>query len=211
MLEVKHLKRIYRVKKAEPVYALNDISLKFPEKGLVFILGKSGSGKSTLLNVMGGLDVADEGEIIIDGKSSKDFSKGEMDSYRNTYLGFIFQEYNILSDFNVKENIALALQLQHKKATDEEVEKILEQVDLAGYGKRKPNELSGGQKQRVAIARALVKEPKIIFADEPTGALDSNTGKQVFDTLKNFQRINWLSLFLMTVILLSVMAIALLN
>ena len=109
MLEVKHLKRIYRVKKAEPVYALNDISLKFPEKGLVFILGKSGSGKSTLLNVMGGLDVADEGEIIIDGKSSKDFSKGEMDSYRNTYLGFIFQEYNILSDFNVKENIALAL------------------------------------------------------------------------------------------------------
>ena len=169
MLEVKHLKRIYRVKKAEPVYALNDISLKFPEKGLVFILGKSGSGKSTLLNVMGGLDVADEGEIIIDGKSSKDFSKGEMDSYRNTYLGFIFQEYNILSDFNVKENIALALQLQHKKATDEEVEKILEQVDLAGYGKRKPNELSGGQKQRVAIARALVKEPKIIFADEPPG------------------------------------------
>ena len=188
MLEVKHLKRIYRVKKAEPVYALNDISLKFPEKGLVFILGKSGSGKSTLLNVMGGLDVADEGEIIIDGKSSKDFSKGEMDSYRNTYLGFIFQEYNILSDFNVKENIALALQLQHKKATDEEVEKILEQVDLAGYGKRKPNELSGGQKQRVAIARALVKEPKIIFADEPTGALDSNTGKQVFDTLKKLSK-----------------------
>lgn len=188
MLEVKHLKRIYRVKKAEPVYALNDISLKFPEKGLVFILGKSGSGKSTLLNVMGGLDVADEGEIIIDGKSSKNFSKGEMDSYRNTYLGFIFQEYNILSDFNVKENIALALQLQHKKATDEEVEKILEQVDLAGYGKRKPNELSGGQKQRVAIARALVKEPKIIFADEPTGALDSNTGKQVFDTLKKLSK-----------------------
>ena len=188
MLEVKHLKRIYRVKKAEPVYALNDISLKFPEKGLVFILGKSGSGKSTLLNVMGGLDVADEGEIIIAGKSSTDFSKGEMDSYRNTYLGFIFQEYNILSDFNVKENIALALQLQHKKATDEEVEKILEQVDLAGYGKRKPNELSGGQKQRVAIARALVKEPKIIFADEPTGALDSNTGKQVFDTLKKLSK-----------------------
>ena len=188
MLEVKHLKRIYPVKNAEPVYALNDISLRFPEKGLVFILGKSGSGKSTLLNVMGGLDVADEGEIIIDGKSSKDFSKGEMDSYRNTYLGFIFQEYNILSDFNVKENIALALQLQHKKATDEEVKKILEKVDLAGYGKRKPNELSGGQKQRVAIARALVKEPKIIFADEPTGALDSNTGKQVFDTLKKLSQ-----------------------
>ena len=185
MLEVKHLKRIYRVKKAEPVYALNDISLKFPEKGLVFILGKSGSGKSTLLNVMGGLDVADEGEIIIDGKSSKDFSKGEMDSYRNTYLGFIFQEYNILSDFNVKENIALALQLQHKKATDEEVEKILEQVDLAGYGKRKPNELSGGQKQRVAIIRTLIMKPSLIMFDEPTSALDPMMTKEVMGLMES--------------------------
>ncbi len=188
MLEVRHLKRVYRVKNADPVYALNDVTLKFPETGLVFILGKSGSGKSTLLNVMGGLDKADDGEIIINGKSSKSFTKGEMDSYRNTYLGFIFQEYNILSDFTVKENIALALQLQHKKATDEEVNKILSEVDLAGYGKRKPNELSGGQKQRVAIARALVKEPKIIFGDEPTGALDSNTGKQVFETLKKLSK-----------------------
>lgn len=188
MLEVRHLKRIYKVKNAEPVYALNDVSLKFPETGLVFILGKSGSGKSTLLNVMGGLDFVDDGEIIINGKSSKEFTGSEMDSYRNTYLGFIFQEYNILNDFTVGENIGLALQLQHKKATPEEVEKILAEVDLAGYSKRKPNELSGGQKQRVAIARALVKEPKIIFGDEPTGALDSNTGKQVFETLKKLSK-----------------------
>lgn len=188
MLEVKHLRRVYKVKNGSPVYALDDVSLKFPETGLVFILGKSGSGKSTLLNVMGGLDKIDDGEIIINGKSSKDFSGGEMDSYRNTYLGFIFQEYNILNDFTVKENIGLALQLQHKKATDEEIEKILAEVDLTGYGKRKPNELSGGQKQRVAIARALVKEPKIIFGDEPTGALDSNTGKQVFETLKKLSK-----------------------
>ncbi len=188
MLEVRNLKRIYKVKNSDPVYALNDVSIKFPETGLVFILGKSGSGKSTLLNVIGGLDVADEGEIIIDGKSSKEFTMGEFDSYRNTYLGFIFQEYNILSDFTVKENIALALQLQHKKATDEIIKNILEEVDLSGFEKRKPNELSGGQKQRVAIARALVKEPKIIFADEPTGALDSNTGKAVFETLKNLSK-----------------------
>ena len=188
MLEAKHLKRVYKIKNNDPVYALDDVSVKFPETGLVFILGKSGSGKSTLLNIMGGLDKADEGEIIINGKSSKDFSGSEMDSYRNTYLGFIFQEYNILSDFTVKENVALALQLQHKKATDEAINSILEQVDLAGYGKRKPNELSGGQKQRVAIARALVKEPKIIFGDEPTGALDSNTGKQVFETLKKLSK-----------------------
>ena len=188
MLEVKHLRRVYKVKNGSSVYALDDVSLKFPETGLVFILGKSGSGKSTLLNVMGGLDKADDGEIIINGKSSKEFSGSEMDSYRNTYLGFIFQEYNILNDFTVKENIGLALQLQHKKSTDEEIDRILDEVDLKGYGKRKPNELSGGQKQRVAIARALVKEPKIIFGDEPTGALDSNTGKQVFETLKKLSK-----------------------
>jgi putative ABC transport system permease protein len=188
MLEVRNLKKVYKVKNSDPVYALNDVSVKFPEKGLIFILGKSGSGKSTLLNVMGGLDKADSGEIIINGKSSKEFSGSEMDSYRNTYLGFIFQEYNILSDFTIKENIALALQLQHKPVTDEAINNILKEVDLEGFGKRKPNELSGGQKQRVAIARALVKEPKIIFGDEPTGALDSNTGKQVFETLKKLSK-----------------------
>ena len=167
---------------------LKDVSLKFPEKGMVFILGKSGSGKSTLLNVMGGLDNYDDGEIIIKGKSSKNFSQSDFDSYRNTYLGFIFQEYNILNEFNVAANIALALELQGKKATKDAVEKILTEVDLSGYGNRKPAELSGGQKQRVAIARALVKDPEIILADEPTGALDSNTGLQVFDTLKKLSR-----------------------
>lgn len=184
MLEVKNITREYRPKKGVPVRALDDVSIKFPERGLVFILGKSGSGKSTLLNVMGGLDKIDCGEIIIKGKSSKDFSQSDFDSYRNTYLGFIFQEYNILDEFTVGANIALALELQGKKATNEVINEILEEVDLVGYAKRKPNELSGGQKQRVAIARALVKNPEIIMADEPTGALDSNTGIQVFDTLK---------------------------
>ena len=184
MIEIKNIVKTYHPKKGDKVVALSDVSVKFPETGLVFILGKSGSGKSTLLNVLGGLDTADSGEIIIKGKSSKDFSQGDFDSYRNTYLGFVFQEYNILEDFNVGANVALALKLQGRKATDEEINEILEEVDLAGFGKRKPNELSGGQKQRVAIARALVKNPEIIMADEPTGALDSNTGIQVFDTLK---------------------------
>ena len=188
MLEVRNLKKVYKIKNANPVPALDDVSLKFPDTGLVFILGKSGSGKSILLNVMGGLDLADSGEIVINGKSSKDFDASEMDSYRNTYLGFIFQEYNILSDFTVRENIALALELQHKKPTDEMINGILEEVDLVGYGRRKPNELSGGQKQRVAIARALVKEPKILFGDEPTGALDSATGLAVFETLKKLSK-----------------------
>lgn len=188
MLETRDLYKVYKPKKGVAVTALNKVSLKFPEKGMVFLLGKSGSGKSTMLNLLGGLDKYDSGEIIIKGVSSKDFNQQHFDSYRNTYVGFIFQEYNVLDEFSVGANIALALELQGRKATDEEINEILKKVDLDGYGNRKPNELSGGQKQRVAIARALVKNPEIIMADEPTGALDSNTGRQVFDTLKKLSK-----------------------
>lgn len=184
MLETKDLCKTYKPKKGVPVMAVDHISLRFPEKGMVFLLGKSGSGKSTMLNLLGGLDQYDDGEIIIKGISSKDFTQQRFDSYRNTYVGFIFQEYNVLEEFTVGANIALALELQGKTATDAELNNILKTVDLEGFGDRKPNELSGGQKQRVAIARALVKNPQIIMADEPTGALDSNTGRQVLDTLK---------------------------
>ena len=188
MLEIRNVTKIYRSKTGEEVRALDGVSMTFPESGMIFILGKSGSGKSTLLNVMGGLDSYDDGEFIIKGKSSKDFVGSDFDAYRNTFIGFIFQEYNVLDDFTVGANIGLALELQGKKATDEAINGILAQVDLLNYAKRKPNELSGGQKQRVAIARALVKEPQIIMADEPTGALDSNTGKQIFDTLKELSK-----------------------
>lgn len=184
MLETKGLYKIYKPKKGVPVTALKNVNIRFPDTGMVFLLGKSGSGKSTLLNVLGGLDRYDKGEIIIKGVSSRDFKQKHFDSYRNTYVGFIFQEYNVLEDFTVGANIALALQLQGKKATDAEINEILNEVDLTGFGGRRPNELSGGQKQRVAIARALVKKPEIIMADEPTGALDSATGKQVLETLK---------------------------
>ncbi len=184
MLETRELCKTYKPKKGQPVLAVDHVSLQFPETGMVFLLGKSGSGKSTMLNLLGGLDQYDGGEIIIKGISSKDFTQQRFDSYRNTYVGFIFQEYNVLEEFTVGANIALALELQGRKATDEEIAAILHDVDLDGYGNRKPNELSGGQKQRVAIARALVKNPEIIMADEPTGALDSNTGRQVLDTLK---------------------------
>ena len=135
------------------------------------------------------MDSFDDGEIsIFCGKSSKDFKQSDFDSYRNTFIGFIFQEYNVMNNFTVKENIALALQLQGKKADDTQIQEILEEVDLSGLGNRKPNELSGGQLQRVAIARALIKHPEIIMADEPTGALDSHTGKQVLDTLKKLSK-----------------------
>lgn len=188
MLEIRNVTKIYRPKKGVPVTALAGISLKFPDRGMVFILGKSGSGKSTLLNILGGLDQYDTGEVIIKGKSSRDFNQSDFDSYRNTYIGFIFQEYNILEEFTVGANIGLALNLQGREATSELINEILEQVDLAGYADRKPNELSIGQLQRVAIARALVKNPEIIMADEPTGALDSKTGKQVLDTLKKLSQ-----------------------
>ncbi len=188
MLQVKDLSKVYKPKKGVPVTALDRVSIAFAEKGMVFLLGKSGSGKSTLLNLLGGLDSATSGEIIISGVSSRFFRQSDFDSYRNTLVGFIFQEYNVLDEFTVGANIALALELQGKKATDEAVSEILRQVDLVDFGARRPNELSGGQKQRVAIARALVKNPKIIMADEPTGALDSATGRQVLDTLQKLSR-----------------------
>jgi ABC-type lipoprotein export system ATPase subunit len=190
MLEVKDLSKIYRsqTKNGADTHALDGVSLRFPEKGMVFLLGKSGSGKSTLLNVCGGLDAPTSGEIIVKGRSSRDFSQSDFDSYRNTFVGFIFQEYNILNEFTVEDNIALALELQGKPKDKKVIADLLEQVDLEGFAKRKPNTLSGGQKQRIAIARALVKSPEIIMADEPTGALDSATGKQVFDTLKKLSQ-----------------------
>ena len=188
MLEVKGIKRIYPIKNNEPVYALDGINLKFQKTGMVFILGKSGSGKTTLLNVIGGLDSFDEGDILIKGKSTETFKQSDFDSYRNTMVGFIFQEYNMLDELNVGDNIGLALQLKSEKKSEELIKNVLKEVDLEGYEKRMPNALSVGQKQRVAIARALIKQPKIIMADEPTAALDHQTSVQVFDTLKKLSK-----------------------
>ncbi len=187
MIEVIDLCKRYKTRKTV-VEASRNISLRFPDKGMIFILGKSGGGKSTLLNLIGGLDRCDSGDICVFGQSTKEYSQKQFDSYRNTYLGFIFQDYNILPELTVGENIAIALELQGKKATKEILDEILNKMDLNGYADRMPNELSGGQLQRVAIARALVKEPKVILADEPTGALDSNTGRQIFELLKELSK-----------------------
>ncbi|MCQ2386441.1 MAG: ABC transporter ATP-binding protein, partial [Clostridia bacterium] len=182
MLTVRKLTKVYYPEEGLPVTALKGIDLSFPETGMVFLLGKSGSGKSTLLHLLGGLDRPSDGTVLINGTSCQGFTPEQYDSYRNTYVGFVFQEYHIQEEFSVGANIALALELQGKKADDDTINRILSEVDLTGYGNRKPNELSGGQLQRVAIARALVKNPPILLADEPTGALDSATGKQIFDT-----------------------------
>ncbi len=187
MLQLKDLRKVYKTSSGE-VHALDGVSIDFPETGMVFLLGRSGSGKSTLLNVAGGLDVPTSGEIIVEGRSSKDFTIADFDGYRNSFIGFVFQEFNILSEFTIEQNIALALQLQHKPNDPEAVNDLLKEVGLDGVGKRKPNTLSGGQKQRIAIARALIKNPKIIMADEPTGSLDSNTGVQILEMLKRLAK-----------------------
>ena len=188
MVELKDVKKTYKSKKSTSTEALKGVSIKFGDNGLCFILGKSGSGKSTLLNILGGLDNYTSGDIIINNRSTKDFKDGEWDAYRNTYMGFIFQEFNLLDNYTVEENIKLSLELQNKKCTQEEILQSLKMVELDDVLKRKPNELSGGQKQRVSIARALIKNPKIILADEPTGNLDSETSKQVFDILKKLSK-----------------------
>lgn len=187
MLELKNVSKIYKTKSGD-VYALNSINLYFEETGLVFITGKSGSGKTTLLNCIGGLDNFTEGEIFIKEKSTKNFTKSDYDSYRNTYIGFVFQEYNLLDNLSIKKNISLATELQAIKNNEDKIKEILKKVDLEGVENRKPQELSGGQRQRVAIARALIKNPSIIIADEPTGALDSESGHQILSLLKKLSK-----------------------
>jgi len=188
VIELKNVSKVYKSKKSIDTLALQDVSLKFQNSGMVFIVGKSGSGKSTLLNILGGLDSVTSGNVLVEGKNLSEFSTSELDSYRNTYVGFIFQEFNILEQYNVSENIEVSLRLQGKKQKNTDVLEILERLDLSGLGDRRINELSGGQKQRVSIGRALIKSPRLILADEPTGNLDLKSSKQIFDILKNISR-----------------------
>lgn len=188
MLELKNISKTYKSKKGSDTIALKNITTILPNKGMIFLVGKSGSGKSTLLNLLGGLDSADDGEIIFNGKDINKFNVKEFDSYRNTYVGFVFQEFNVLEQYNVYENIELALKLQKINPIEGVVDSLLNSLGISNLGKRKINELSGGQKQRVAIARALIKNPKLILADEPTGNLDSSSSEQIFSILKEVSK-----------------------
>ncbi len=187
-MQIKNLKKTYNKKGTSPVFALRDLTFTLPERGLVFIVGRSGSGKSTLLNLLSGLDSADEGRILLGDTDLCKLSPSQLDAYRNSCCGFVFQEYDLIPELNVEDNIALALEMQGQKDSHDEVCSVLERVGLKGYEKRKVLEMSGGQKQRVAIARAIVKDPKIVFADEPTGSLDRATGEDIFLLLKELSK-----------------------
>ena len=183
MLEIKNISKTYGSGR-NAFQALTDVNINFGSKGLIIILGKSGCGKSTLLNIIGGMDTPTQGEVIINGRSTKNFKKSEFDSYRNTFVGIVFQEFNLIDDISVFDNINMTMKLQEKNTDVNTVDEALAMVGLSNLGYRKPSELSGGQRQRVSLARALLKKPEIILADEPTGALDSATGEEVFETLK---------------------------
>ncbi|MEG0314832.1 MAG: ATP-binding cassette domain-containing protein [Erysipelotrichaceae bacterium] len=184
MIKLIGINKTYTNKRKIKTKALVDVNLNLEQCGLVFILGRSGSGKSTLLNLLGGLDKSDSGQILVDEQELSKFSRKEMDAYRNSYIGFIFQEFNLIDSYTVYQNIELALSLQGIKASYEEMDAVLASLDLEGIGNSLPNELSGGQRQRVAIARALIKKPKVLLADEPTGSLDTQTGNAIFKCLK---------------------------
>ena len=186
MLELLNIKKDYVLKDQEPVHALKGISLNFRSNEFVAILGPSGCGKTTLLNITGGLDHYDDGDLIIKGKSTKNFSDADWDTYRNHSIGFVFQTYNLIPHQTILRNVELALTISGipKEERVRRAKEALDKVGLAGLYRKKPNQMSGGQMQRVAIARALVNNPEIVLADEPTGALDSETSVQIMDLLK---------------------------
>ena len=186
MLKLVNIIKDYPMKDQEPVHALKGLTVNFRRSEFVSILGPSGCGKTTLLNIIGGLDRYTSGDLIIEGKSTKDYKDGDWDTYRNHSIGFVFQTYNLIPHQSIIKNVELALTIGgvSKDERRQRAIKALEKVGLQGLEKKKPNQLSGGQMQRVAIARALINEPEILLADEPTGALDSETSIQVLDLLK---------------------------
>lgn len=189
MLELKKISKSYKTGNFIQ-QALDNVSLKFRTNEFVSILGPSGSGKTTLLNIIGGLDRYDKGDLIINNKSTKNYKENDWNAYRNNCVGFIFQNYNLIGHISILENVEMGMTLSGvpSKEKRKRAEDALKRVGLAEHAHKKPNQLSGGQMQRVAIARALANDPDIILADEPTGALDTKTSKQIMDLIKEISK-----------------------
>ena len=189
MLQLQHISKVYHTGNQE-FHALKDISIRFRENEFVSILGQSGSGKTTLLNIIGGLDQYTSGDLLIQGKSTKQFKDRDWDSYRNHTIGFVFQSYNLIGHQTALSNVEIAMTLSGVSKAERKKRAIeaLERVGLRDHLYKKPNQMSGGQMQRIAIARALVNNPKVVLADEPTGALDSETSLQIMELLKDIAK-----------------------
>ena len=189
VIQVKDLYKIYRVGETR-VRALNGVDFTIERGNFCSIVGTSGSGKSTLLNMLAGLEKPTKGEIIIAGEHMETKTENQLVAFRREHIGFIFQSFNLLGTMNAIENVALPLTFQgmDKKIRNKKAEDMLDLVGLTKHKKHRPNQMSGGQQQRVGVARALVVEPEIIFADEPTGNLDSNTSVEVMDLMKKVVR-----------------------
>ena len=189
MLQLQHISKVYHTGNQE-FHALKDISIRFRENEFVSILGQSGSGKTTLLNIIGGLDQYTSGDLLIQGKSTKQFKNRDWDSYRNHTIGFVFQSYNLIGHQTALSNVEIAMTLSGVSKAERKKRAIeaLERVGLKDHLYKKPNQMSGGQMQRIAIARALVNNPKVVLADEPTGALDSETSVQIMELLKDIAK-----------------------
>jgi ABC superfamily ATP binding cassette transporter, ABC protein len=184
-IEMKNSYKIYNEGKQNEIIANKDVNFTIERGELAIILGNSGAGKSTILNILGGMDTNTRGNVIIDGKDISTYSKKELTDYRRSDVGFVFQFYNLVQNLNSKENVELASEIVEDSLDSEEV---LKSVGLEKRMNNFPAELSGGEQQRVAIARAIAKNPKILLCDEPTGALDYETGKQVLKILQNMSR-----------------------
>ena len=189
MLQLQHISKVYHTANQE-FHALKDISIRFRENEFVSILGQSGSGKTTLLNIIGGLDQYTSGDLLIQGKSTKQFKDRDWDSYRNHTIGFVFQSYNLIGHQTALSNVEIAMTLSGVSKSERKKRAIeaLERVGLKDHLYKKPSQMSGGQMQRIAIARALVNNPKVVLADEPTGALDSETSVQIMELLKDIAK-----------------------
>ncbi len=187
ILEVQDLHRIYHQDSSQPIHAINGINLKFQKGEFIALKGRSGSGKSTFLHQVALLDTPTKGKIWIDGKKVSDMDEDEKSQFRLEYIGYIFQDYALLPELTLFENVSLPMMVQgiDKEDFKSDVLEVIKKVGLKGLEKHLPSELSGGQQQRVSIARAIVNKPAILFADEPTANLDSESSKAVLDTMRS--------------------------
>ena len=188
MVKVKNVSKTFHNKDGSKVRALRNVDIDLDDTGITFISGASGNGKSTLLSILAGLTRFDSGDIIVDGVSFKNFNRKDFDAYWRTYIGFVFEDYNLVETLNVRENIKLGVLADGRVPTEEQIGNVLKKVKLSGFEDRLVSQLSSGQRQRICIARTLIKHPRILFMDEPTAHLDDKNKALIWDMVKEMSK-----------------------